>query len=301
MLPEACTPVQLRAEPLTEAEAAVALLQSQLAEARAALARERKAREAERVAHETRYQEVLGVLSGYEAALSGVPGASPAEAPALGSVSALIQSLHATIDIQRQALGDDMSVVYYARVVEAAHAYWSLQTEYGRDFQVAPGPSQTDNPFVRTAPVSDKGPWSLFYGQDGRLTGVLSDDFTRDVLLRVDGDFADESERLAYTRWLRDTLIGAGDRTAAGRLDICLKSLHNCYQEFTGICEAVAPARKILQDYVDLLDEHLAKGAPEDSPFHEDRRILAEAIITLGGAVARAQAAPLTAEFGGST
>lgn len=50
----------------------------------------------------------------------------------------------------------------------------------------------------------DKGPWSVFYGAppERRLVGVISEDFDRDVVLRVDGDFADDAERLAYCKWL---------------------------------------------------------------------------------------------------
>lgn len=36
----------------------------------------------------------------------------------------------------------------------------------------------------------DSGPWNLFYGREGELIGVQSEDFTHDVYLRVYGDFA---------------------------------------------------------------------------------------------------------------
>jgi hypothetical protein len=288
MSSEAQTSYRPCAEPIVKStDADVAWLRAQLEGAQKQLALEREVHQMERAAHSAQYQEVLGLLSGYEAARLASPEAA-IDTSTPGPVSKLIQSLHATINIQRQALGDDMSGVYYARVVEAAHAYWDLQTEYGRDFQVAPGPSQTDNPFLGTPRVADKGPWSLFYGQDGRLVGVLSEDFTRDVLLRVEGDFADEADRLAYTRWVRDALIRACDRTTSSLLETCVRSLHSCYQEFTSICDAAKPAIDLLQGYVDLLDAHLSQGAPADSPLHDDRRILAEAVVTLGGVVGRA-------------
>lgn len=52
----------------------------------------------------------------------------------------------------------------------------------------------------------DEGRWHLFHGVDGRLCGLLSDDFTHDVWLDVKGDFADPAQLLAYCEWLRDKL-----------------------------------------------------------------------------------------------
>ena len=43
----------------------------------------------------------------------------------------------------------------------------------------------------------DKGPWQLFEAEDGRV-GIISDDFTHDVVLYVNGDFADHDDNLAY-------------------------------------------------------------------------------------------------------
>lgn len=57
------------------------------------------------------------------------------------------------------------------------------------------------------AEALDNGPWKLWF-RDGVLVGVLSDDSTHDVGLRVDGDFADYDQRLAYCEWLRDRLNG---------------------------------------------------------------------------------------------
>jgi len=54
----------------------------------------------------------------------------------------------------------------------------------------------------------DKGPWQLFYRQNGTLCGVISDDFTHDVVLRVDGDFA-EGDKERYCRLLAAKLNGA--------------------------------------------------------------------------------------------
>lgn len=54
----------------------------------------------------------------------------------------------------------------------------------------------------------DKGPWQLFYRQNGTLCGVISDDFTHDVVLRVDGDFA-EGDKERYCKLLAAKLNGA--------------------------------------------------------------------------------------------
>lgn len=54
----------------------------------------------------------------------------------------------------------------------------------------------------------DKGPWQLFYRQNGTLCGVSSDDFTHDVVLKVDGDFA-EGDKERYCNLLLAKLNGA--------------------------------------------------------------------------------------------
>jgi len=51
----------------------------------------------------------------------------------------------------------------------------------------------------------DKGPWRL-YNIGRAYTEVGSDDFTHDVVLKITGDFADATERLAYTEWLETIL-----------------------------------------------------------------------------------------------
>jgi len=50
----------------------------------------------------------------------------------------------------------------------------------------------------------DKGPWEVHYSE-GKPVGILSDDFNHDVLLIIDGDFA-EGEKEKYAKWLTDTL-----------------------------------------------------------------------------------------------
>ena len=54
----------------------------------------------------------------------------------------------------------------------------------------------------------DKGPWRLLYddAEDSNPVGIASDDFSRDVVLYVTGDFADNDERRRYCEWLRDAL-----------------------------------------------------------------------------------------------
>jgi hypothetical protein len=56
--------------------------------------------------------------------------------------------------------------------------------------------------------ISDKGKWSVFYKENGRPEGVISDDFDHDVVLRVSGDFVDKHERLRYCQWLAAKLNG---------------------------------------------------------------------------------------------
>lgn len=50
----------------------------------------------------------------------------------------------------------------------------------------------------------DKGPWELFHGPapERRLVGVISQDFTYDTVLRVDGDFESDEEKERYCNWL---------------------------------------------------------------------------------------------------
>lgn len=54
----------------------------------------------------------------------------------------------------------------------------------------------------------DKGPWSVFREsiKGGRALGVISDDFTHDVVLKVCGDFEDIAQRENYCRLLADKL-----------------------------------------------------------------------------------------------
>ena len=52
----------------------------------------------------------------------------------------------------------------------------------------------------------DKGPWVLFHNIDGRLIGIISHDFTHDVVLNVSGDFSDEMDKDNYCRALADKL-----------------------------------------------------------------------------------------------
>ena len=51
----------------------------------------------------------------------------------------------------------------------------------------------------------DKGPWNV------GIRCVASDDFTRDVALRISGDFATDADESAYARWLADVLNGAAE------------------------------------------------------------------------------------------
>ena len=55
----------------------------------------------------------------------------------------------------------------------------------------------------------DKGPWRLFYSQDTDLLGVISDDFTHDVLLKVSGDFASKKQKKEYCNLLLERLNDA--------------------------------------------------------------------------------------------
>jgi len=48
----------------------------------------------------------------------------------------------------------------------------------------------------------DKGHWSLFQRNEGELAGVSSSDFTHDVVLYVNGDFATAEQYRQYCEWL---------------------------------------------------------------------------------------------------
>ena len=47
----------------------------------------------------------------------------------------------------------------------------------------------------------DKGKWQLLYRQNGTLCGLISEDFTHDVSLTVNGDFA-EGDKERYCKLL---------------------------------------------------------------------------------------------------
>lgn len=56
----------------------------------------------------------------------------------------------------------------------------------------------------------DAGPWAVT-----ETGNVQSNDFEHDVKLGISGDFASKEERLAYGRWLVDTLNKAAKRDTA--------------------------------------------------------------------------------------
>lgn len=62
----------------------------------------------------------------------------------------------------------------------------------------------------------DPGPWTVLHNIAGKAVGLLSDDFKRDVLLRVDGDFADDDEKSRYCKWLAETLNSTRGADSAG-------------------------------------------------------------------------------------
>ena len=57
----------------------------------------------------------------------------------------------------------------------------------------------------------DKGPWRVWESDYGRAY-IVSDDFSRDVSLRVAGDFETAAEKLAYCEWLAGVLNKAAER-----------------------------------------------------------------------------------------
>jgi hypothetical protein len=59
----------------------------------------------------------------------------------------------------------------------------------------------------------DKGPWKVIpaTGMRGGVC-VASDDFTHDVLLRINGDFESDTQRLAYADWLAAKLNSTADQ-----------------------------------------------------------------------------------------
>lgn len=48
-----------------------------------------------------------------------------------------------------------------------------------------------------TEKVVDTGEWTLYFQRTGSV-GIISSDFAHDVVLYVNGDFADYSEQVAY-------------------------------------------------------------------------------------------------------
>ena len=53
----------------------------------------------------------------------------------------------------------------------------------------------------------DAGPWSLIFdGSASRRLGVISEDFKRDVVLWICGDFGSEEDHIEYARALANTL-----------------------------------------------------------------------------------------------
>lgn len=56
--------------------------------------------------------------------------------------------------------------------------------------------------------VSERGEWRVLKMENGERA-LLSNDFTHDVLLRVNGDFSNDRERDAYCEWLAARLTTA--------------------------------------------------------------------------------------------
>lgn len=56
-----------------------------------------------------------------------------------------------------------------------------------------------------TEVIPDNGEWELFLQADGKV-GIISSDFTHDVVLYVNGDFGDDEERKAYARGIAERL-----------------------------------------------------------------------------------------------
>jgi len=65
-----------------------------------------------------------------------------------------------------------------------------------------------DQPDYNTLSDIDKGQWSLHYDIRGEAVGVISDDFTHDVLLEVTGDFLSKDQKEVYCVLLKELLNG---------------------------------------------------------------------------------------------
>ena len=76
-----------------------------------------------------------------------------------------------------------------------AYKYTSFDDAGDYDLIYRPAPQPAE-------PVEDKGPWHSGITQDGKRHFVESDDFTHDVRLYVDGDFADDTQKAIYTKSL---------------------------------------------------------------------------------------------------
>lgn len=99
-------------------------------------------------------------------------------------------------------------------LAEAMHADLHRETlpdEWHRRYRalsdaVPPGAPAQSSDRADAAPM-DEGPWHVLGDKvSGDLIGVSSDDFKRDVLLRVDGDFGCAMEKADYCAWLARTL-----------------------------------------------------------------------------------------------
>jgi hypothetical protein len=75
---------------------------------------------------------------------------------------------------------------------------------------------------VSEGATMDKGPWKVIpaTGMRGGVC-VASDDFTHDVLLRINGDFESDTQRLAYADWLAAKLNSTADQPSLRRCPDC--------------------------------------------------------------------------------
>lgn len=58
---------------------------------------------------------------------------------------------------------------------------------------------RAEDPNYRSVPAApDKGPWNIFKDSDGVVIGILSNDDDDDVMLRPDGNFADDEHKQKF-------------------------------------------------------------------------------------------------------
>lgn len=82
--------------------------------------------------------------------------------------------------------------------------------------------------------VRETGPWEVFSAEDNSRVGLLSHDFTHDVVLWISGDFADFDERMAYAEEMAKRLNNETRLAAAEAENEQLRAVVEFYARLGG-------------------------------------------------------------------